>query len=108
MKGFTDEQIEAIIDSHFRGKYEDPHGALAEKLDIHRKDAKTLFYRYVRKDKWLNQVVVKPHLELWLAVQKLYRAKGRYHTQLATEELFKQAGFVKQEPADIEDYNKGN
>lgn len=93
---FTDVQIEAIIDSHFRGKYENPHTALAEALGITRDEAKLLFYKYVWSDKWLNQVMVEPHKELWKAVRQLYKAKGRYHTELATHNLFLVAGMEKE------------
>lgn len=93
---FTDVQIEAIIDSHFRGKHENPHTALSEALGIPRDEAKLLFYKYVYSDKWLKRVMVEPHQEIWKAVHRLHKAKGRYHTELATRNLFLIAGVEKE------------
>jgi hypothetical protein len=35
---------------------------------------------------------------MWLAVQKLHAAKGRYHTQLAAAELYELCGLPAESP----------
>ena len=95
MNSITEAEREAIAKAHFSGLNVDGHTALSELLGISRNDAKLLFYKFVYSDPWLKKVWIKPHQELWTAIHKLYKAKGRYHTEQATVNLFDVAGMDK-------------